>query len=151
MRTFELMDYEFCRCTKDEIGQAWEPRWGRDDAAARRCETIQIGKRRLDIPWAHEDEEQSEEQSDEEIDMASTDVFERELAAYLRNPEQYAVKKAAQIPRLREEQRRRQQEAKEKELKKMDFASMSTHDLRVWLAERLLTLEPVKQKDEPTG
>jgi hypothetical protein len=52
MKTFDIYDKFDCRCTSDEVGKAWEYRWGIADAEAGLCPHSDVGTSRPTDPNA---------------------------------------------------------------------------------------------------
>ena len=129
MKVFTLLDREYCRCTAEEVGMEWQPRWGRDDAANHLCDPILIGK-------AKPDESQFEpiEQPDELMDD-----LELARTLYRSNPADFIARHPSVANKLLELGQREKEILPKAEV---SIEQMSTGELRNRLIASIREMPP---------
>lgn len=145
-RTFSECDHILRICKKTEIGQPWQDRWSINDFLANDCAEHQVGKSKT---------EQSPEQPEPEEDIPDLPgiVFDREMAAYRRDPDAYKARTAPGVlVKLLAMDEDRRQEHRQVERKRVaitpdTLASFSTSELKMFLFEKMLQFVP--EHDRP--
>ena len=132
MKLFTYMDHLNGTCKAHEIDQPWEPRWTSSDASLGLCDPDMVGQPKDAPP--------GDQQSDEDLQM-SDDMFEHEMAAYRRNPQEYKARNppalVVKLLAVAEDRAQKQKEQERQRKRKADYKTMNSEELQRALLQKL--------------
>ena len=108
-----------------------------DDYVAGNCQRQQVGQPKDAPP--------GDQQSDEDLQM-SDDMFEHEMAAYRRNPQEYKARNppalVVKLLAVAEDRAQKQKEQERQRKRKADYKTMNAEELQRALLQKLGLIPP---------